>query len=291
MAKAASTKSKKTSADEEVVKRLPPTQKVLRKLYLLSGNNCAMENCSHVLINSSGTMVGHICHIEAAEEKGPRFRKTMSNEDRRAIDNLLLLCTAHHAIVDDKANAKKWTVAKLQALKRNHEKNFSEIGETLERAFARQFNDKTAATPVHQPQSLAKLLAHPDFAGMTKNDKRSAIKGFGKFAEKLAVTPEEIREFMYGIIARSFTLKHDVANVHVEDVRDALDVSPAEINRFCAALGRYELGALHEEDDGHSVWINKPCSEADWCSIQSFCDAEGISLREIVVDRKLELLD
>lgn len=117
-------------------------------------------------------MVGHICHIEAAVENGPRFRKAMTNEE----ENLILLCTAHHAIINNKNNVKEWTVNKLKALKKNHEKHFSEIGKTLARAFVQQFGDTTAATPVHQPQTLARLLAQPDFSSMSKSDKQSAIK-------------------------------------------------------------------------------------------------------------------
>lgn len=291
MAKAAASKTKPASAGEEEVKRLPPTPTVLRKLYLLSGNNCAMENCAHVLIDSTGTMVGHICHIEAAVKNGPRFRKTMSNEDRRAIENLILLCTAHHAIIDNKNNVNVWTVKKLKALKKDHEKHFSEIGNTLARAFVRQFGDLTTQTPVHQPQTLAKLIAHPSFSPMGKSDTRSAIKGFGAFADKLAVTPVEVREFMYGIINRSFNLKLDVASVDTTDARRSLPASDSEIASFCNDLENYGLGGLHAEDVGHSVWINPPCAEFQWCDIKLFCDDEGISIREIIVDRKLELLD
>lgn len=291
MAKAAASKTKPASTGEEEVKRLPPTPTVLRKLYLLSGNNCAMENCDHVLIDSTGTMVGQICHIEAAVKNGPRFRKTMSNEDRRAIGNLILLCAAHHAIIDNKNNVNVWTMKKLKALKKDHEKHFSEIGNTLARAFVRQFGDTTMQTAVHQPQTLAKLIAHPSFSPMDKSDTRSAIKGFGEFAKKLAVTPEEVREFMYAIINRSFNLELNVASVDTKDAMRTLPTSVAEITSFCEDLKKYSLGGLHEEDVGHSVWINPPCSEFHWCDIKVFCDYEGISIREIVVDRKLELLD
>lgn len=104
----------------------------------------------------------------------------------------------------------------------------------------------------------------------------------------MTVTPEEVREFMYGIINRSFNLGLDVACVHTNDARIALPASVSVIKARYADLERYELGGLH---DGHSVWINKPCSEFDWCDIKAFCDTEGISIREIIVDRKLEHLD
>jgi hypothetical protein len=39
-----------------------------------------------------GVFIGQLCHIEAAEEGGQRFNERMTNEERRAFENLLLLC-------------------------------------------------------------------------------------------------------------------------------------------------------------------------------------------------------
>jgi hypothetical protein len=47
-------------------------------------------------MGEDGILVGEIAHIEAAMPDGPRFRKEMTNEERRAFANLLLLCGVHH---------------------------------------------------------------------------------------------------------------------------------------------------------------------------------------------------
>ena len=58
---------------QEAPKRLAPTSEVARELYLKSGNQCAFPGCEKVMINSEGTFIGQICHIEAAMPDGPRF--------------------------------------------------------------------------------------------------------------------------------------------------------------------------------------------------------------------------
>lgn len=40
-------------------------------------------------MDEMGNFIGQICHIEAAEEGGERFKPIMTNEERRAFDNLM----------------------------------------------------------------------------------------------------------------------------------------------------------------------------------------------------------
>ena len=64
-------------------KRLPPKPETLRKLYILSGNMCAMPNCTKVLIDEDGTWIGEVAHIHAASDGGPRADTSLSQEERR----------------------------------------------------------------------------------------------------------------------------------------------------------------------------------------------------------------
>ena len=59
-------------------------------------------------------------HIEAAEINGPRWNAAMSDEQRRAPDNLMWLCKKHHDAVD--ANELKYTVSVLKDWKRQRER-------------------------------------------------------------------------------------------------------------------------------------------------------------------------
>lgn len=108
----------------ETPARWKPLSKTVRELYLKSGNLCAFPGCTQVMMNATGVFVGQVCHIEAAELKGPRFNPKMSNEERRGAANLLLMCYPHHKITDD---VKRYTVAVMRKMKADHEKRFTDV--------------------------------------------------------------------------------------------------------------------------------------------------------------------
>lgn len=101
--------------------RLNPTVETKRALYLLSGNLCAFPGCNHRMIDENHNFIGEICHIQAANEGGERFNPNQTDEERRNISNLILLCPTHHKITDD---VNQFTVDILQVMKRNHENQF-----------------------------------------------------------------------------------------------------------------------------------------------------------------------
>ncbi|HIF9533915.1 TPA: hypothetical protein ACX6S0_002265 [Photobacterium damselae] len=101
--------------------RLAPKIDTVRSLFARSGNQCAFPGCTHPMVNAKQKFVGQICHIEAAMPEGERYNIQQSDEDRRAYDNLLLLCYQHHIETDD---ADEYTVERLQQIKRDHESRF-----------------------------------------------------------------------------------------------------------------------------------------------------------------------
>ncbi|GET23121.1 hypothetical protein [Prolixibacter denitrificans] len=103
--------------------RKAPTTATLRKLFGLSGNQCAYPQCNNSLIEDD-VVIGEICHIEAAEELGTRFNKNSSDEERRHFSNLILLCPICHKKID--ADDGKYTVNLLKKWKREHEQRFTQ---------------------------------------------------------------------------------------------------------------------------------------------------------------------
>lgn len=102
--------------------RLPLTQTTIKKLFALSGNMCAFPGCSQKMIEGD-VVVGTICHIEAAEPGGQRYNPNQSDEERRSVHNLILLCPTHHKITDDIA---AFPVSVLQRMKAEHEAKYQE---------------------------------------------------------------------------------------------------------------------------------------------------------------------
>jgi len=97
------------------------TPKTLKRLFGLSGNQCAFPGCSKMLVNANNAKDSNICHIEAASEGGERHNPNMSDPDRADYSNLILLCVQHH---DETNDIEKYTVDILKIMKMDHESNF-----------------------------------------------------------------------------------------------------------------------------------------------------------------------
>jgi hypothetical protein len=100
-----------------------PTQRVVKKLFALSGNQCAFPNCSTAIVQSeSETVTGKICHIKARSPKGLRYDPSQTEDERHGFANLLLLCGVHHDVVDDASRSQEFTVDALTQMKAHHER-------------------------------------------------------------------------------------------------------------------------------------------------------------------------
>ncbi len=104
------------------IRRGTISSNVYKNLFAHSGNCCAFDGCTNPIFEDDGTLTGECCHIEAASEKGPRFNPEQSTEERNGYDNLILLCSRHHKIIDSAPNT--YTVDYLKELKNKHEKKF-----------------------------------------------------------------------------------------------------------------------------------------------------------------------
>lgn len=99
-----------------------PSERVVKRLFALSRNQCAFSNCTMAIVQpDSGTVTGKICHIKAKSSDGPRYDPKQSEEERHGFENLILLCGIHHDIIDDQP--KEYSVEKLKQMKAAHEQN------------------------------------------------------------------------------------------------------------------------------------------------------------------------
>lgn len=94
----------------------------IKRLYALSGNQCAFPDCEVLFLNwEDETNFSNICHIEDANpstHKSDRYNPKMTDKQRADYDNLLLLCPNHHIETN---NTGIYTVEVLKQMKRNHE--------------------------------------------------------------------------------------------------------------------------------------------------------------------------
>lgn len=94
-----------------------------RRLFAMTGNQCAFPDCTQQLIDQDGDYLGNVCHIEASRKSGPRFNLEMTNEERDSVNNLIVLCPTHHTIVDKKESVYK--VDCLRKMKADHENKYA----------------------------------------------------------------------------------------------------------------------------------------------------------------------
>jgi hypothetical protein len=98
--------------------------KTHKMLWGRSGNMCAFPDCKKILVvdetlTDDPSVIGEEAHIVAQKKDGPRGLSELTPEQRDKYDNLILLCSIHHKIVDDQEH--KYTVDQLKEFKANHE--------------------------------------------------------------------------------------------------------------------------------------------------------------------------
>ena len=104
------------------------SQRTQRILDIQSLNQCAFPGCTNPLVEpgtrqSSPAVIGHICHIYALSPNGPRGQGGLTEEELNSIDNLILLCRNHHAVVD--LQPETYTAELLKQWKVEHESNLN----------------------------------------------------------------------------------------------------------------------------------------------------------------------
>ena len=113
----------RSPAGSETLKRRY-TVSTYKVLFGLSGNQCAHPDCLNTLIESGTELsddlvTGHICHIYAISEAGPRGKRGLTNKELNSRENLILLCPQHHAVID--GQYEDYLAETLKEWKRLHE--------------------------------------------------------------------------------------------------------------------------------------------------------------------------
>lgn len=108
--------------------RLPLKSTVIKRLFAVSKNECAFPECKNIIVDEFGTIIGEICHIEAAEEGGERYNADSDDEYRRSFDNLILMCSNHHKKTN---NVREYPTEKLINFKSEHESGHYNISDKI----------------------------------------------------------------------------------------------------------------------------------------------------------------
>lgn len=102
---------------------MPLSAKTRKLLWGKSGNKCSIckrELSIEIGVDLNNTILGEECHMVSPKQNGPRHDSCFPNKKLNLYDNLLLLCSEHHKIVDE--NEQEFPVKKLKEIKTKHEK-------------------------------------------------------------------------------------------------------------------------------------------------------------------------
>ena len=123
-----------------------PSRPTIKRLFALSGNECAFPKCRLPLVDdASGKVTGRICHIKARRPGKRRYDPNQTEEERHGFGNLVLMCPIHHDVID--ADEQSYTVARLQEIKAQHEAEHSDGKEPAD-AVVHQFVAQLSETSV-----------------------------------------------------------------------------------------------------------------------------------------------
>ncbi|GAA2156357.1 hypothetical protein [Actinomadura napierensis] len=106
----------------------------LSSLGYLSGGLCYYPGCPDPVFRERDGywhLIGQIAHIRAANCNGPRYDSSMTDDERRAIENLMIFCHPHHSLIDKLDNAPRYPVAVLHRWKAQHEADPNEAVKRL----------------------------------------------------------------------------------------------------------------------------------------------------------------
>lgn len=99
--------------------------KTALKLWVRAGGRCSFPGCSEYLLRDNLTTDeikhGHIAHIVAASENFLRGDDPLPLSERSNIENLILVCQKHHAVIDNPDYIDKYPKDLLLRFKQQHE--------------------------------------------------------------------------------------------------------------------------------------------------------------------------
>lgn len=105
------------------MERRDPKPSTLKALFAKSGNQCTFPSCNNPLIDDRNIFIGELCHINSFKKKDARYDPTLTDDQLRDYDNLVLMCHAHHKRIDTLED--EYPVELLKEMRAQHEAKFT----------------------------------------------------------------------------------------------------------------------------------------------------------------------
>lgn len=281
----------------EETKRLQPALDVLRRLYSVSGNQCAFSGCVRPMFNGEGNFVGQVCHIEAAMPGGERFNKNMTNEERRSFENLMLMCYDHH-IETNKEHI--YSAEKLRLMKQQHESIYSNV-DAFARKMQSEITDVTTSYKSSKVSSLSNLYITT--YGVDDRDSEQVFEDTQIFNDVIAtftsLSPDARKTFSIALSRSKYERRYsgwEPENLLFDpnEIERVTGLKPIKLRSILDELERAYLIYWDEESQSGRTFpfFKFPDSEVNfWELIKKFSTKKNLDIVDLVYNMKFSILD
>jgi hypothetical protein len=174
--------------------------RAIKRLFAVSGNQCAFPDCVNPLVLESGEVIGHICHIKARNPGGPRYDPEQTATHLHSHKNLILMCPTHHGVID--SDSESYSVQRLRSIKLAHESS--------SRRTTKELDDNAAQT------LLDISFAANSVASLVQNNYGSGDQIAQQISNNLIFQSDNPNEFR-DEVSRQQRNQHDLATFRRSD--------------------------------------------------------------------------
>lgn len=213
-----------------------PDQHTKLRLFAASGGYCQNPGCERHLFLDTGSQRIHIAemaHVFAANNDGPRANTALSQVERGAFENLIILCSACHTMVD-KAEC-DFPDQLLASWKRDHEARLARIFGAVHMTSRSEV--RAAIEPLLQENWVIFEEYNPELAYCENPESEMAAVWQRNMRERIIpnsrrtlATLEANKDHMIGGEARTLELFRQ--HIHDLEARHFTDVVDGQQRRF-----------------------------------------------------------
>jgi hypothetical protein len=252
-----------------------PRLPVIKALFAMSNNVCAFrdpdrnQSCEVVLTNPSWKQVkARMCHIRGEAPGSARFDESMTDEERRSYENIILMCPNHHSVIDE-CEPERFTVAILEEMKRVAEQR----SEPFEQWTTESQLDRFAILLEVMTSHLARVGPVPPVnppAGATGHIEFTA-------SARGTVEPQEVKSGGSGIGGGFSEPNSGGESGVLGSVGDRERMLLTQINQIVGYNAVAEFQA--ETGDTYAIRLTKPLSEEELAMLNAVSTEQQIAMR------------
>lgn len=227
-------------------------------------------------------------HIEGV--RGERFNKAMTNEDRRAFENVLLLCYPHHVATDDE---RIYTVEAMRKMKADHEARFAGVEARIMDAPLRDLTADTKCSYAQNGRKISRVLGWK----LTEEELRGTAESIRQAVEVLATLPPATRSVLGVLLSRGAVAYDNEVEVLAFELHQCLGIDRGTFIGHVRTLEAHHFAHFAKNNDDVEVvrtsqnGFQSPLIWPMWIDLREFCAATGDDVQDVITNLRFDALD